>query len=229
MKKGKLTVNLTDLEVNRFGTWEARNEVYLLTIGADLSGLGQHRIDVPDLIMPEGFANAHDYLVLGVSPLFTGIKRGDHLALLGDGLNLYGPKDPRGKVSLHCAVMESDSDHRKLAEKITQGLSGQGLPQMLEMATQGNQWARAATVILRYVFERVLYFLKIDDDDVITTFHYSSTLRNNRELPDGVIVRTPSYRTGAFNFKNRYVEATIDATWTDAPLNARKVDEVPYA
>jgi hypothetical protein len=206
---GQLTVNLTDLVIKRFGTWEIKNEVYLVTIGIDLSKVGEIR--TPDLLIPEWFQGAHDWLLFGVSPLFTGVRRDDELILMGDGFNLYGPKDPMGKLCLHTAVMESDSDHRKIANRIDQAISGHAVDYLVKMVgTEARMWSMA----IRYLFEGVLFFLKCDNDDVICTFDYSSTYRTPR-----------GYCTGRFEFGNRYVDGEMDVRWED---QSRCIDENPY-
>lgn len=192
-----LSVDLDYLTINKFGTAEIKNEVYLLTLGADLSGTGRH-IAAPSALIPEAFQKKHPYLLVGVSPIFSNIRRGDELALLGDGLNLYGPKDPGGKLCLHTAIMESDSDHRNIAARIEQGVRNSGLDSAIEMVSSSNHWVRAVTVIARYVFERVLYFLKLDEDDVIDCFHYSSTERPGR-----------GYACGHLGFDSRYTNGWI--------------------
>ncbi len=195
----ELVLNLDYLKINKFGTAEIRNEVYLVTIGADLSGIGGHR--APDGMFPDGFAKKHDFMLIGVSPLFENVRRGEPLNLLGDGLNLYGPKDPGGKLCFHTAIMESDRDHRDIATRIGQAVRGSGLADALDMVSGSNHWVRAVTIIARYVFERVLYFLKLDDDDVIDTFHYSSTERPGR-----------GYACGHFGFGHRNVDGWMTAT-----------------
>jgi len=217
-----LTLNLDYLKINRFGTLELRNEVYLLALGADLSGIGAHR--APAGLFPENLADAHPYLLASVSPLFVNVQRGDALNLLGDGLNLYGPKDPCGKLCLHVAIMESDSDHRRIAKRIDQAFRDSGVSSALEMVGNTGPWQRVVTIALRLAFEKTLYFLKLDDDDVIDTLHYSSTDRPGR-----------GYCTGRWGISSRYVDAWISAVQDredpsyDDIADPSMVAEDPYA
>ncbi len=214
-----LTANLTELQLNKFGTAEIRNEVYLVTIGMDLAKTGQYM--APDDLMPEDFADKHSWMIFGVSPLFEKVHRGDFLHLTGDGFLLYGPKDPQGKLCLHTAVMESDSDHRQAAKKITEFFANapsitDPLRVIKGLSGVNDLYIRAATAAIRYIFESVLYFLKHDDDDVIGTFHYSSTARKDRPK---------QYKTGMFDFEDRYIDGSIEVIVEN---NLRALPDNPY-
>ncbi len=112
---GNLTCHLRDLKIKRFGTIELRNEVYLVTLGLDLSlqsAYGGDSKTVNSLISDE-FKTFNKFAIVGLSPIFSNIKKGDKLNILGDGILLYGPNDPKGKIMVHTAVMESDSKSRE--------------------------------------------------------------------------------------------------------------------
>ncbi len=212
---GNMTVNLKKLKLKKFGTLEVRNEVYVVSLAMDLSGTGQN-IE-PDgetgQLLSDGFRAFNKYAVVSVSPLFHGIRRDEELPLIGDGLLLYGPKDPEGKIALHMAIMESDADHRGIGDKMEKALKRAKVFEALEAignvttiaAPQIGVVARPVISALRYGFETFLFFLKEDGDDVICDIHYSSWNKPNR----GYAVSPPGQ---PFEYKNHYIKAHIEVS-----------------
>jgi len=99
------------------GGGEVRKEIYVLSFAADLNSKLKKRQpavgaanETIDRLTPEG----SDFFVLSVSNVFEGIKNKIPLSLSGDGVILYPPRDPKGMLGLHFAVVESDQGTRDL-------------------------------------------------------------------------------------------------------------------
>jgi len=72
------------------------NEPYILSFAVDSSGRSEPRLD------------------FNFEPFYK-VRPGDTVKMLGDGLLLYGPRNPGEFVALSVLVMESDEDVRKRA------------------------------------------------------------------------------------------------------------------
>lgn len=64
--------------------------------------------------------------VIGQSPTFYGVKGGVPVGLSGNGIPVYGPRDPMGEVALYLAVYEMDSEYANLAEEVERVRQMQG-------------------------------------------------------------------------------------------------------
>jgi hypothetical protein len=208
---GVLSCHLADLKIKRFGTIELRNEVYLITLGLDQSIKGAYVGDnntVAELIS-DGFKAFNKYAIIGLSPVFSRIKRGDSLNILGDGILLYGPKDPEGKVMVHTAVMESDSRSRDVSKILQTSIEKSGLFDMIEDITDLTKLTApqitAITSATRFAFETVLFMLKQNRDDVISTFHYSSV-----KMPERGYALPPN---GFWEVNDRFVQGHLKVVW----------------
>jgi len=207
----KMAVWCKEIKLKKFGRVEVKNEVYFLCLGIDQNLKPQNNIPDSLHLISDTFKSYNKYSVASVSPIFRNIRRGDSLPILGDGLLLYGPKDPGGKIALHGAVMESDDRSRDLGKTIEEGLKHAGLFSIIDKTlAQGSLSAPQMSVITaaaRFAFETVTYFLKRDGDDVISTFHYSSTYQKDRAgyalPPDGRM----------FTYSDRYVDVSLDVTY----------------
>jgi hypothetical protein len=214
---GDVTINLKTLKLKKFGTLEAVNEVFVVSLAIDLSGSGQHIEPGGEAgqLLSDGFRAFNKYAVVAVSPLFHKIRRGEKLPLIGDGLLLYGPKDPMGQIAVHTAIMESDADHRNVGKKLEQALKQAKVFEALEAigdvaaiaAPQVGLVAKPVLAALRYGFETFLYFMKRDGDDVISDVHYASWNKPDR----GYVVSDPGE---PFVFENRYIKAKIEVSYS---------------
>ncbi len=208
---GSLEIWLKDACLKKFGTAEIRNEVYILCMGIDQSLKPQNIVEESAPLISDTFKKYNKYSIVSVSPVFRNIKRGDKLSLHGDGLLLYGPKDPGGKVAMHCAIMESDDAARNFSKKLEEGIKHSGLfgviDNALSMGSLASPQVAAITAAARFAFETVTYFLKEDGDDVISTFHYSSTFRKER----GGYAQPPAGTF--FDHSDRYVDVHFDTFW----------------
>lgn len=203
-----LEIWLKDVQLKKFGTAEPKNEVYVLCLGVDQSLQPQNNTPKEAGLIAETFRAFNKYSIVSVSPLFRNIRRGDSLPILGDGLLLYGPKNPGGKVALHAAIMESDDRTRDISKRLQEGIEHAGLFKMIDQIVSTGSLAApqvaAITAAARFAFETVTYFLKQDGDDVVSTFHYSSTYKKERRG----YARPPKGKY--FEYADRYVEVFLD-------------------
>jgi hypothetical protein len=65
-------------------------------------------------------------VVLGQSSTFYGVKDGVPVGLSGNGIPVYGPRDPEGAIALYIAVYEIDNEYASLAEEIEKARQMQG-------------------------------------------------------------------------------------------------------
>lgn len=65
-------------------------------------------------------------VVMGQSPTFYGVKQGVPVGLSGNGIPVYGPRDPMGEIALYLAVYEMDSEYANLAEEVERVRQMQG-------------------------------------------------------------------------------------------------------
>lgn len=204
----KLEIWCKDVRLKKFGKAEVKNEVYILCMGIDTSLQPQNKMPDGTNLISETFKAYNKYSIVSVSPVFHNIRRGDSLSILGDGLLLYGPKDPGGKIALHGAVMESDDGTRDIGKTIEEGISHSGLFNVIDKALAMGSLAApqvsTITAASRFAFETVTYFLKRDGDDVVSTFHYSSTYQEDRGG-----YATPE-EGELFTYSDRYVDISLD-------------------
>jgi hypothetical protein len=210
---GTLTCHLSDLKIKRFGTIELRNEVYLVTLGMDKSLESNYVGDanaVAELIS-DGFKAFNKYAIVGLTPVFTRIRRGDSLNILGDGILLYGPKDPGGKIMIHTAIMESDSRSRNISETLKNSIEKSGLFDVIESIDDLTKLTApqiaAITAATRFAFEAVIFGLKENRDDVISTFHYSSV-----DMPERGYALPPN---GYWEVDDRYIQGHMKVVWRE--------------
>lgn len=65
-------------------------------------------------------------VVVGQSSTFYGVKDGFPAGLSGNGITVYGPRDPMGAVFFYLAVYEIDSEFSNLAEEVEKARQMQG-------------------------------------------------------------------------------------------------------
>lgn len=118
----KVAVTMPKLSVTKKGV-EKKKEVYVLSLASDLTkikdrppALGASNATL-ETIAP-GVASSLPYVVAACSNTFKNVTAKDPVPLLGSGLVLYPPEDPKGMLALHVAVIESDKGQRKIFEAI---------------------------------------------------------------------------------------------------------------
>jgi hypothetical protein len=70
-------------------------------------------------------------VVVGQSSTFYGIKDGFPVGLSGNGIPVYGPRNPMGAVALYLAVYEIDKEYDSLAEEVEKARQMQGAAQLV--------------------------------------------------------------------------------------------------
>ncbi len=210
---GNLTCHLADLKIKRFGTVELRNEVYLVTLGMDLSLQSAYMgdFDTVNRLISDEFKTFNKFAIVGLSPIFHNIKRGDKLNIFGDGLLLYGPNDPKGKIMVHTAVMESDSKSKEFGKSFQRAIKQtnlfDGVDKLIGLTSLTSPQIAAISSTVRLSFETLLYFLKEDKDDVISTFHYSSVYLQDR----GYAISPNNY----WEVNDRYIQGHLKVVWDE--------------
>ncbi|MCB0723103.1 MAG: hypothetical protein KDC73_00255 [Ignavibacteriae bacterium] len=167
------------------GVWpiiDGKAQVYVVCLSVDLAGDGQDINSLfPDKkssIFKNIARNMTDKINISVSPIFNNIEDNMDLPLLGNGLTLYGPKDPKGLLSLHVAIMDDDDGYRKLGEILEETAQKEKINDLIDKALEFTSLSNPATLLLKtgfdLFFSSVITSLKNNDDDVIQDFHFSS-------------------------------------------------------
>jgi len=191
---------ITNKESSWLGLTDARAEIYVVSLALDLSGeddnnatkdAGGATTNVIDLkgtsaqIFEGVTRTASKKLIVKSTPIFNNIKEKDYLPLLGDGITLYGPKNPKGFLEIHCAIMEDDKGYRKLGEIIEETSRKLGINQLLENALKldilslGSAEIFALKSGFNLLFSGVIEALKNNKDDIIQDFHFSALAHQN--------------------------------------------------
>lgn len=174
---------------------DAPAEVYVVSMAIDLSGLkveakrtGNVEADKKALIsLPEGVSDqifsqisrtASNSFAVNSTPIFNEIFDGDSLPLLGNGITLYGPNDPKGFLELHIAVMEDDKAYRDFGKFVEETAKAMEIDKLVEAALKAASLANPIVGILSRVFKglfsAVLNRMQNNEDDVIQQLHFSS-------------------------------------------------------
>ncbi|GEM_PF-2826795 len=160
-------------------------EVYVVSLALDLTGEGAEHEHAPEIFRNVS-RTASGPLVVSSTPLFNHIYDGDRLPLLGNGVMVYGPRDPEGLLDIHVAVMEDDGGYRELGALIEKAASEVKLPDVLDGALKAASLAKPEVFLVKNTFQLLFHtlvtFLKNNHDDVIQDFHFSS-LKHQRYLP----------------------------------------------
>lgn len=157
-------------------------QVYVLTLGVDLSGAGQD-VNGVEPEKPSGLFSgiaqeASRYTLVSVTPVFHGIRDHSSLPLLGNGITLYGPKDPKGFLELHAVIMEDDGGYRHLGQVIEDASRSLKLPDLVKAAVDAASLSSPEAFALKngieLLFHAVVAGLKNNRDDVIQDLHFSA-------------------------------------------------------
>jgi hypothetical protein len=114
--------------------------------------------------------------------MFADIRDDTDLPLYGNGVTLYGPKDPAGLLEFHTYIMEDDGGYRRLGQVIEQRAEQIGLAEKVaaladlsaEAASLGAPEVFALQLAARLFFTSVVIALQENRDDVIQDFHFSA-------------------------------------------------------
>ncbi|MHC4780672.1 MAG: hypothetical protein ACYTFG_19045 [Planctomycetota bacterium] len=160
-------------------------EVYVVGLAMDLTGEGATFEQAPE-IFHNVSRTASAPLIVSSTPLFNNIYDHDHLPLLGNGIVLYGPRDPKGLLDVHMAVLENDGGYRELGQLIEKAARQVDLPAVLDGALSAASLAKPEIFLLRNTFQLLFHtlitLLKNNHDDVIQDLHFSA-LKHQRYLP----------------------------------------------
>jgi hypothetical protein len=160
-------------------------EVYVVGLAMDLTGEGGTMEHAPE-IFHNVSRTASAPLVVSSTPLFNNIYDEDRLPLLGNGVVLYGPRDPGGLLDIHVAIMENDGGYRELGALIEKAAEQVKFPAVLEGALQAASLAKPEIFIVKNTFKLLFHtlvmLLQNNHDDVIQDFHFSA-LKHQRYLP----------------------------------------------
>lgn len=215
---------MTNKESSWLGMADAKAEVYVVSLALDLSGEddedankddGGASTDVTDLqgtseqIFEGVTRTASNRLIVKSTPLFNNIKEKDYLPLLGDGIALYGPKNPKGLLEIHCAIMEDDKGYRDLGKIIEDVSEKLKINELLDKALSLDVLSLGAAEIFalksgfNLLFSGVIEALKHNEDDIIQDFHFSALAHQN-------------YQSGIhpFDYRNAngYLKIDVDNT-----------------
>jgi hypothetical protein len=117
-------------------------------------------------------------LIISTTPLFNNIYDASSLPLLGQGITLYGPKDPKGLLELHVAIMEDDGGYRNVGKAIEESAKKLELPRIVDKALHAASLSHPAVFVARntfkLLFHMVVTLLENNHDDIIQDFHFSS-------------------------------------------------------
>ena len=153
---------LKDLTLNKsFSTFSRSNQIYLAAITWDLSGKPPRVYPPPELA--------------GTTQATYAMKPNETVEFIGDGLQLWPQAPVEGGLFVQLVVMESDSDLRKLGEKIQdvrEAVDGSDLTAVLTAIAAGASGGTVLAVqqAARVLSKAVESILKRNKDDLVATF-----------------------------------------------------------
>ncbi len=178
---------------------DAPAEVYVVALGMELSGQGQHLEKAGDLF--QGVVqDKSKSLIVSISARFDNIWDGNSLGLLGNGLTLYGPQDPKGLLDLHVIIMDDDSGYRKLGQIIEDAAKKIDLPGLVDAAAGIFDLSSPAVIALKKGLEALVVLvttaLKNNKDDVIQAVHFSALAHQGYLAGEHMFAPRPIPREG---------------------------------
>lgn len=191
-------------------------QVYVVTLGLDLTGFEDNAVrghvetesgaavGLPDGVSEEIFESvsrtASSRFRIRSTPIFHNIRDGESLPLLGNGILLYGPTDPKGLLGLHVAVMEDDKAYRSLGRYVEETAKQMKIDELIEAAiaatSLGNPVVRVLSSAFKGFVSAVISRLKQNEDDVIQQLHFSSLAHQG-------------YKQGVVPFERRNAEGHL--------------------
>ncbi|BDD08523.1 hypothetical protein FUAX_09550 [Fulvitalea axinellae] len=146
----------------RHGADLGRNEVYIVSVAIDESGL----------------ANPQTALSFGVSTVIPNLKKWSWHHFGGDGFMFYGPKKPGSFVSYALYYMESDQTGRDVGAQLKTLIGNQevkdavsGIGSIAQMAGVAASKANLVTATLVNVAKVVAKLMADDQDDYLHLSH----------------------------------------------------------
>jgi len=204
----KVFASLTNLESLKGGN----KELYVIALSTDGRGGAEREQNIVSAhneqitrIAPEIIElDAMKWMIASVSNIFERVKPGSPALILGDGIILYPELDPKGIIGMHVAVMESDSGHRELGERLNNVLdSAEVNATVKRLASTVSPKAELVGNLMRTVTEA---FLANNKDDVLLTFGYSGRESTNYGI--GLDV-DPTRPVRDFPFQNELIRGNL--------------------
>lgn len=131
---------------------------------------------------------------------FPKVKDGGSVSIMGDGLLLYGPKNPGAFVTLSALFMESDRDVRKMGGIINGIISSQAAELGLKAAIAANPGSAIAIAIIKELALYVSGALAKNGDDELFKIE-GSFLRDQY---------SPYHVNHVYEYRNEYIGANIN-------------------
>ncbi|MEL7368220.1 MAG: hypothetical protein AAFN74_04865, partial [Myxococcota bacterium] len=153
---------LKDITLNKsFNTFRRTNQLYVAAVAWDLSGKPPRVFPPPELA--------------GTTQGTYAIKPNETIEFIGDGLQLWPQQPVEGGLFVQLIVMESDSDLRKLGEKIgkvRQAVDDSDLTSVLTAIATGASGGTVLAVqqAARLLSKGIEAILKGNGDDLVATF-----------------------------------------------------------
>lgn len=167
------------------GLWPFKSgdaQVYVVSLALDLSGSPSNingidqskKSPIGDIITRTTNMNFN----ISVTPLFNNVLDNEKLPLSGNGIMLYGPKDPIGLLELHVAIVEDDEGFRKLGNILEQEINKSQVIELIKNVTSLGTLANPQVIVLRNAFQllfsSIVLSLQNNQDDIIQELHFSS-------------------------------------------------------
>jgi hypothetical protein len=167
---------------------EKNKEVYVLALASDGRGKDETRggsfpiaayNETLPLISPE--ITNHGllkYFVCSVSNTFQRIRFDQEVSLSGSGIILYPNLDPKGILSLHFVVIESDKEKRDIGKFLSSIFDDSAVGSLLEELSKGFSQPIVAN-IFNTVTSLIPRFLKENGDDYLFGHNHSGFAFDN--------------------------------------------------
>ena len=164
--------------------WEKNKEIYIISLASDLHGKSNHR---PAIVgasnemltnISPGIESAMKFFAVSVSNVFERIRPDQPLSLSGDGIVLYPPADPKGMLSLHFTIVESDQGARNVGKLLEKILGDSSVKTLLSEITKltaasGNIPVTLLTSLFGAVTTIIPVVLKNNKDDIMFSHSHS--------------------------------------------------------
>ncbi len=131
---------------------------------------------------------------------FPKVKAGGSVAIAGDGLILYGPRNPGKFITLSAMFMESDRDVRDRGEQLHDIISGKAMELSIGAIISANPGAAAMVAIIKELGLYVSGVLRKNGDDELFKIE-GSFLRGNYP---------PYHINHVYEYRNDYIGANIN-------------------
>lgn len=167
-------------------------QLYVLAFASDLNitknseaeVIGGANKDISSMLPEDSENDALEFMLASVSNIFPVTRSFPQASLSGSGIMLYPNLDPKGFFALQLFVIEDDSNHRRLGEKLGKVLDDENVKGVVNQLKAGITNPLVGG-LMGAVSSAVPKFFKDSKDDLLMSHAHSGFDFDNYGLSEG--------------------------------------------